>query len=152
MKQLYLYLVTPLLLTSCFSSNTSTVDKKEPIALPPSPRDDRPFVLVHKLSTKENVPIGDVYVKIIDEDLFTDLLVLNSNKDTLYEIKHNVFRNSRGIDITVPDEDFYGYRFVSKHQDYFTVVFLENGGKDLSDNIVLKWKYDKNLIEVLKTP
>lgn len=109
------------------------------------------FIKVHSLKRNDNTLIGDIYVKFINDSVFTDLYVINES-DTLYSIKRNTFLNKEGKDIDVFRDGFYGYLFVLKKNDYFVLSYLRNNGKNVSDDITIEWSYDKNILESQKLP
>ena len=56
------------------------------------------FVKAFTLKRKDNIIIGDVYVKYINDSIFTDLFVVN-HSDTLYRIVKSVFFCRKKTDI-----------------------------------------------------
>ena len=109
------------------------------------------FIKIHSLKKNDNTFIGDIYVKFINDSVFTDLNVINES-DTLYSIKRNVFLNKVGNDIDVFSDGFYGYIFVLKKNDYFVLSYLRNNGLNVSDDITIEWSYIKNILESQKLP
>ena len=109
------------------------------------------FVKVHSLKKKDSTLIGEIYVRFINDSVFTDLHVIN-NLDTINSIKNNVFLNAEGKDIEVFKENFYGYMFIKKGMDYFTLSYLRNKGKNVSDDIRIIWNYEYNILENEKIP
>lgn len=126
------------------ASNTAEINENK---LP----DDNVFTKVYSLKKKDNSAIGDVYVKFINDSIFTDLCVVNE-KDTLYTIKRNFLTNTKGKDIEVFNDGFYGYLFVLKKNDYFVLSYLRNNGSNISDDISIEWNYQDNILEVQKVP
>ena len=109
------------------------------------------FQLIHTLKKSDSTIIGYVYVKYINDSVFTDLFVLN-NKDTLYTIQKNVFYNKNGIDLTVYPYDFYGYRIILMKNDNLVLSYLRNGGVNVSDDITIQWNYKSKILETIKIP
>jgi hypothetical protein len=79
------------------------------------------------------------------------LYVVNE-RDTLYKINRNILTNTKGKDIEVFNEGFYGYLFVLKKNDYFVLSYLRNKGSNISDDITIEWNYENNVLEVQKVP
>lgn len=113
--------------------------------------DNSLFVKVHSLKKNDNTSIGDIYVKFINDTTFTDLYVIYK-RDTLYSIEKSVLTNTKGKDIDVYTDGFYGYIFVLKKNDYFVLSYLRNNGKNISDDITIEWNYDYNILETQKVP
>ena len=53
------------------------------------------FKKVHSLKKNDGAFIADVYVKFINDSIFTDLYAVNRS-DTLYSINRNTFLNKEG--------------------------------------------------------
>ena len=128
------------------SGNTSTVGTEKLLK-----ENKTKFIKVHSLKMNDNTLIGDIYVKFINDSIFTDLYVINEF-DTLYSIKRSTFLNNEGKDIDVFSDGFYGYLFVLKKNDYFVLSYLRNNGANVSDDITIEWSYDKNILESQKLP
>lgn len=109
------------------------------------------FIKVHTLIKNDKTLIGDIFVKFINDSIFTDLYVINES-DTLFSIKGSDFQNKKGIDFDVFSNGFYGYFFVLKKPDYFVLSYLRNNGVNVSDDITIEWNYDKNILETQKLP
>jgi hypothetical protein len=109
------------------------------------------FIKVHSLKKNDNTLIGDIYVKFINDSIFTDLFVINSN-DTIYSIEKNILSNTQGKDIEVLKDGFWGYKFILKKSDYLVLSCYGNFGTDVSDDITIEWNYDKNILEMQKIP
>jgi hypothetical protein len=151
LKFLTLSLLLGLFLSSCSSNSNQRVDNSKTATIiskvkKPLPDNKSMFTKVHSLKKKDNTFIGDVYVKFINDSVFTDLYVVNS-KDTLYTIKKNIFTNTKGKNLDVPNDNFYGYLFALKKTDSFTLSFLTNKGLDSSDDIIIEWNYQNNVLE-----
>jgi hypothetical protein len=103
------------------------------------------------LKTKDNVAIGDVFAKKINDSIFTNLLVVH-NRDTVYRIDSTIFLNPIGKDIQAGKKGFYGYKIVLIKADYFVVNCLTNLGANVSDDVTIEWNYQKGMLEVQKVP
>lgn len=128
-------------------SKTNTISEVEKSKLP----NKSTFTKVYTLTKKDNSVIGDIYAKYVDDSVFTDLYIVNE-RDTLYVIKKNILANTKGKDIEVFNEGFYGYLFVLKKNDYFVLSYLRNKGSNISDDITIEWNYENNILEVQNVP
>lgn len=109
------------------------------------------YIKVYTLRRNNNTPIGDVYVKYINDSIFSDLLILNQT-DTLYKITKSTLYRKHKIDIKVSPDLFYGYKFLLKNRDSFTISYLQNNGRNVSDDITIEWNYNQNRMELMKNP
>jgi len=115
------------------------------------------FRLEYHLKLKNGDTIGSLYIKPLKEDkeVFSSIIIKGfgtSINDTLYSIKGNIFRNTKGIDIKVFGQNHYGYRFIRKNESSFVIIALSEGGKNVSDNIWIIWNDEKGIFEVEKAP
>jgi len=97
--------------------------------------------------------LGHVFIKKINDSVFRELLivkVIEGGIDTLYQIDECSFSNPNGVDIKVFCEQHFGYQLVSMEKDYFNLISLNRNGRNVSDNITVKWYYDKKLFQVRK--
>ena len=108
------------------------------------------FIKVYSMNYKNRL-IGDVFVKFVNDSVFTDLCVVKE-QDTIYTINKDVFNNKKGRDIVVYNKGFWGYMFVLRNNDHFTLSYYRNNGMNISDDITIEWNYDKNVLEVRKLP
>ncbi len=106
---------------------------------------------IFSLKTKDDTLIGTVFIKKINDTIFTELVVIN-NDDTIYHIDSTILKNYQGIDIEVGKNGFYGYKMILNKSDYFVINCLTNYGKNVSDDITIEWNYNKKLLEVQKVP
>ncbi len=95
------------------------------------------FKFEFNLKSRNGDTIGSVFIKPLpdNKEVFSSLLIKGvgtSKDDTLYFIKANIFRNSKGIDIKVYEKNLYGYRFIKKNENSFIIMALHNGGKMLA--------------------
>lgn len=147
-----MYLFLSLLLMMNCSGKTNQSGNTSPIGTEKLLKENKTeFIKVHSLKKNDNTLIGDIYVKFINDSVFTDLYVINEF-DTLYSIKRSTFLNKEGKDIDVFSDGFYGYLFVHKKNDYFVLSYLRNNGANVSDDITIEWIYDKNILETQKLP
>jgi hypothetical protein len=109
------------------------------------------FIQTHTLRRNDSSFIGDVYVKLANDSVFSELYVINYS-DTLYSIKRHILTSKLGRDIQVYEKDFYGYMFIVKKNDYFILTYYRKNGTIPSDNITIEWNYDKNILEFQKVP
>lgn len=106
---------------------------------------------VYTMKKKDSTLIGDVYVKFVNDSLFTDLYIINNN-DTLYSIKgNNFFKRNGGVDIE-GGTDTYGYTFDIMRNDYFDINSWDKNGECAGDAAIIEWNYDDNMMEFLRTP
>lgn len=152
MKINIMYLFLSMLLMMNCSGKTNQSGNTTPVGTVELLKENKTeFIKVHSLKKNDNTLIGDIYVKFINDSVFTDLYVINES-DTLYSIKRNTFLNKVGKDIDVFSDGFYGYLFVLKKDDYFVLSYLRNNGANVSDDITIEWNYDKNILESQKHP
>ena len=106
------------------------------------------FTRVYTMKKNDSTVIGDVYVKFENDSLFRYLYVINKN-DTLYSIKKNaLFKKDRIVDIEGSDV-IYGYTFVLKEDDNFTISIWDKNGECAGDDASVVWDYDNNIMEFL---
>jgi hypothetical protein len=149
-NSMYLFL-SMLLMMNC-SGKTNQAGHTSPVGNEKLLKENKTeFIKVHSLKKNDNTLIGDIYVKFINDSIFTDLYVVNES-DTIYSIKRSNFLNKEGKDIDVFSDGFYGYLFVLKKNDYFVLSYLRNNGANVSDDITIEWSYDKNILESQKLP
>jgi len=113
------------------------------------------FKFVYTLSNKSENYLGDVYVKEVNDSVFSSLLIIEELKNSnvkLYEVNNYTFFNKNGIDIKIRQDEFWGYKFELKKKDYFVLTALHNKGANVSDAIYIKWNYKDQIFEVRKTP
>ena len=118
-------------------------------------QDSSKIEYIYQLQSKNGEPIGDVYAKMINNEVFTELFVLKiefSKTDTLYHIKKSEFRNKKGIDLSFDSTGFFGYHFGLKKDDYFEITYLSDNGSHESDIITIEYNTQENIMEILKTP
>lgn len=109
------------------------------------------FTKVYTMKKKDSTLIGDVYVKFVNDSLFTNLYIIN-NKDTLYSIKNNIFFKRNGeVDIEA-GTDTYGYTFEIMRNDYFDINSWDKNGECAGDAAIIEWNYDDKIVEFLRTP
>ncbi|GEM_PF-2982037 len=106
----------------------------------------------HTLVEKDGTFLGNVYVKYINGEIFADLYILDKDDEVLYEINKYGFFSTKGKDMEIEKEGFYGYRMVLKSNDRFVVSYLRRGGEDISDDITIRWNHVSNAFGVLKDP
>ena len=151
----FLLLLSLALLISCsLNYNRTGVVLKKDIVLhvkESNKIDNSAFLKVHSLKRKDGKFIGDIYVKFINDTIFTELYIVNKT-DTLYSIKKSILVNTKGKDIEVFSDGFYGYKFVLKKNEYIVLSYYRNKGANVSDDITIEWNYDRNLLEVQKAP
>ena len=112
---------------------------------------DSEFTRVYTMKKNDSSVIGGVYVKFENDSLFRYLYVINK-KDTLYSIKENaLFKKDRIVDIEGSDV-IYGYTFVLKGDDNFTISTWDKNGECAGDDASIVWDYDNNIMEFLRTP
>ena len=133
--------------TSTNRSNTHSLQRKTNV----NKTNTIGFVKAFTLKRKDNITIGDVYVKYINDSIFTDLFIVN-HSDTLYRIVKSAFFCRKKTDIRVYSNQFYGYKFAIKNKDSFTLSYYRNNCKYISDDIIIEWNYNNNILRVLKTP
>jgi len=115
--------------------------------------DDLKFV--YSLNSRSDDYLGDLYVKEINDSVFSSLLIVEKLENShvrLYEVNNYTFSNKNGVDIEIRKNDFWGYRFELKRQDYFILTALHDKGKSVSDPIEIKWNDRDKIFEVSKTP
>lgn len=106
---------------------------------------------IGKLRSKDS-HIGDVFIRKMNNDIFTELYVINKGNDTLYYIQKSGLRNKKGTELSMDENDFLGYHLVLIKDEYFEITFLSGDGTRESDIITIKYNEEKNLMELLKTP
>jgi len=117
--------------------------------------DSTEYTQIHSFYDKDEKLLGSVYVKYLDKDVFTSMLIekeVNGRKDTLYFINFNKLISKKGIEAEVFNEGFYGYKVIMKKNDYIVLSYLRNYGKDVSDDITIEWNYKEGLFELMKAP
>ena len=106
------------------------------------------FERVFAMKTKDSILIGDVYVRFVEKDIFTDLLVING-KDTLYSIKRNVFVGKNGTPETARS-DVFGYTFSTITNDFlFMNIWRDNGECNECPPVALEWNNETNALQVI---
>lgn len=110
-----------------------------------------PHRKLYTMTTEDGSDIGTVYAIFINDSVFTRLEVVNEN-DTIYQIDSTRFIGAAGLEETVYENGFYGYVFRVKEQDYFTVSYLRNSGRNISDDITVEWNPQANRLELMKLP
>jgi len=111
------------------------------------------FEHVYELRNDAHGYLGDVFIRLINDSTFNSLLIINQEQteaDTLYKIDNHILINRKGIDGTVLEEGFWGYRFEIKRDDYFVLVALHNDGQNVSDPITIEWNPETECFESLK--
>jgi hypothetical protein len=152
MKIICMYLFLSMLLMMNCSGKTNQSGNTSPVGTEKLLKENKTeFIKVHSLKKNDNTLIGDIYVKFINDSVFTDLYVINES-DTLYSIKRHILISNFGKDTEVLEDGFYGYLFVLKKNDYFVLSNLGNKGANVSDDITIEWNYDKNILETQKLP
>ena len=76
----------------------------------------------------------------------------SSKVDTLYKIDGIRFYNKLGLDIRVSDSNFHGYKTELLKANYILLVMVDKSGKGVSDDIKVKWNFEKGLFEVERLP
>ncbi len=100
--------------------------------------------------------LGNAYALFGEnQGVFTSMLITNEvNKkiDTLYRIYNITLISKKGLDAQVSKEKFSGYKCILKKQDYIVLVIVDKYGKEISDYLTIRWSYEENLFELLKSP
>ena len=152
MKNNSMYLLlTMLLMMNCSGKTNQSVNITPDGTEKLLKKNKTEFTKIHSLKKNDNTIIGDIYVKFINDSIFTDLYVINGN-DTLYSVEKNILSNANGKDTEVLKDGFWGYMFILKKSDYFVLSCYGNNGTDVSDDITIEWNYDKNILELQKIP
>ena len=110
------------------------------------------YTKVYTMKTKTDSVIGDVYVKFENDSLFRYLYVVNSENDTLYWIKKNIFYLGDGQIDDEGSEDIYGYTFLLKENPYFLISRWDKDGKCAGDDAEIGWDCDMHAVILYKTP
>ena len=115
--------------------------------------DLRNYVIEYEMFDSSSSSLGLVYVKHLNDSIFTDLLILEKNANKIkYYINNHIFHKIDGIDEEIREDGFYGYQFLMKKDNYFTLSCFFNNGKNVGDDITILWKYENRIFETLKTP
>lgn len=112
------------------------------------------YSFIHTFKDKKDEIIGNVYIKYITHEFFSSMLIMGAdNKDTLYFIDKTKFRGKEGLEdelIENNENKFFGYKIVTKKNDYITIVYFSNFGNNISDYITIEWNDEKKMFELLK--
>src|SRR5471030_1862784 len=91
---------------------------------------------VHTLTDKSGKFLGDVFIKELKPGIFNSLVIAkvsNGRVDTLYSIHRLKMKYPKGIDLTVGDDGFYGYKFLIKKSQYIEMEMCDKNGHSYSD-------------------
>jgi len=128
------------------SNQERTIENKDSL-------NNNQYIKVHTFKDKEGNVLGNMYVNLIKENIFTSLVITGETElDTLYFIDQYNFYNKKGIDFKVNKDNFYGYKIELKKNDYFVLVYLQNNGLNISDPVTIEWNYSDEIFEIMKTP
>ena len=112
--------------------------------------------MVHTFKSKDGNVLGNVYVKPLNGDIFSSLIIAKTEKgktDTLYFINRTKLINAKKVvETKVLEKGFYGYKIVLKKDTYIVLTALGNNGKDVSDDITIEWNQTEHKFELQKTP
>jgi len=112
------------------------------------------FEYVYQLKKNEEV-IGNVYAKWKNDSVFSELLILkinNKKTDTLYHIQKCKLKSKNCVDLSFDCNEFWGYRFGLKKDNYFELTYLSNNGTIESDILTIEYDKQKDTIKLLITP
>jgi uncharacterized protein YcfL len=113
--------------------------------------DTSTFNYVYDLKGKDDEHLGKVFIKEVHDSLFNELKIIKDN-NLIYHINKTEFSNINGTDIRTRKDNFHGWSFLLKKDDYFVLNLYYNLGRNVGDNVNLKWNYDEKVFEVLKSP
>lgn len=111
------------------------------------------YSLLNKLVTNTGLLLSDIYVKKVNDTIFSSLIIVKDSK-VIYEIDHLDFWNTKGVDFDIAKnrENFFGFKERLTKKDYIDLGYYSDNGKGVADDFTLKWNYDRNIFEVLLTP
>ncbi len=110
------------------------------------------FVYVSSMRTTNGTFLGKIYAKYLTDDVFTDLYILGSNDEVLYKIDKSGFFNQTGVEREMRGVGFYGFKFALKSSDHIVVTPLYDEGRDVSDDVTIRWNSGNNDFEIMKFP
>lgn len=94
--------------------------------------------------------LGNDHVRNLD-GAFDSLYVvkeINEKKTILYKVTREGFSNILGTEMEFANDKFYGFQFSAVFDDYFVLHGLANNGREISDDVTVKWNYEKNIFEI----
>jgi len=109
---------------------------------------------IHTLKDKKGNLLGRVYIEDFKKNVFRKLLITKISRgktDTLYFINNCIFRNPKGVDISVYEKTFAGYKIELLNDDSIQLFSVGKGSTGASDPAVIAWNYKKKIFEVDQT-
>ena len=146
-------LVQALFCIACSSSISNTAIASDNSQFPAFNIDD--YELIHRFYGKDKTFLGSAYAKYRANEVFTSMIILKGdeqNSEVLYFIDKTKLLKKDGIDGTVYPDGFWGYKVIMAKDDYIVINYLRNAGKNVSDDITIKWNYNEQKFQMLKTP
>lgn len=116
---------------------------------------EKGYKLIHQFYGKDRAPLGSVYVKYINDTVFTSMVIkkeIEGGNEILYFIDSIQLISKNGIDEEVFSEGFYGYIVVLAKDDYIVINYLRNEGKNVSDDVTIEWNYVEKKFQMMKSP
>jgi hypothetical protein len=110
-------------------------------------------ILVGTLTAPDGSALGQIYVDYISGNIFGTLHVMqeiNGKEKEVYEVNGLGFYNTAlgTKDLSIPQNNFYGYQLTGVGSDYFSLELLTNNGSDVSGNFTVGWDSDKKTFEI----
>ena len=114
--------------------------------------------LIHTLKDDHGNVLGQVYIsdfryeKVYESDIFYKLTIVKPGKgkiDTLYFVNNTIWRNTKGFDIDVAKNNFFGYKIEIKQNDSFSLFIPSRNGIGASDAAIIAWNYKNKIFEVV---
>jgi len=107
---------------------------------------------VGELTSQDKSSLGEIYVAYLDrnKDIIDSLFIVKKTPGTsegMYMISRSGFYNQNGIEKDISKDDFRGFKLVRYQDDYLVIRFVIGDKGLLSDDVTVKWNYDKKIFE-----
>lgn len=134
-------IVVTLVLVAVFSTFI-VLNKKGKVSCPAS------FTFLTNLVDTNGGYLGLLCAKKIDEKYFSEIIVLNKDKDIIYRIDKSGMFNQEGMDAKVGSGGLYGFDLVYAPEDNFSVSFYYKDNDYTTEGMYVKWNYDKKVFSI----
>lgn len=150
-----LSILSLLLMVSCSEKQAENLNEKPKLERPLT-ESTKPFKHFHTFTSNKGVVIGKAFALFKDsQEVFTSMVIVNKINeipDTLYVVDNNRLYSNKRLEEEVAKEAFFGYKSVLNKNDNIVLVLTDENGREVSDNLTIKWNYKDGLFEILRTP
>ena len=134
---------------------TGSPARAEVTAVLPVIVDLRGFARIHDFHAPNGTLLACLYGKSIDNELFSELLIVDADCSTprvIYLMDRNRFVGVDGVEMQPESANFFAYRIEMKAADYIVVNCTSDHGVSVSDDVTVRWNYERQTFGLEKTP